>query len=324
MSNSATTGSHLEGFRNEVGAVWRQLPNKYFFLCLLGAWLLIFHLLGNATLGYIRTPSLLEWMYRVYENKNTEDGYGLLIPFVVLILYWLKRKELLALPLRTWWPGLLLLAGAMALHVLAYLIQQPKLSIVAMIGGVWSLMALAWGPQFIWRSLFPFCFLVFMVPMSSLSWMQGFTFYLRLLSAKLSVFLAGTVLGVDVVRHGVDFVFNAQPPFRLSVAPACSGIHSLVALLALTTIFGVMNFERVWMRAAVAFLAVPLALLGNVLRLTIVIVVGSVSGQTAATSIEKNLGFLTFLVALGVLMLIVRFAGGARPGSSHNLKEVSP
>jgi exosortase len=160
--------------------------------------------------------------------------------------------------------------------------------------------------------------------MSSLSWMQGFTFYLRLLSAKLSVFLAGTVLGVDVVRHGVDFVFNAQPPFRLSVAPACSGIHSLVALLALTTIFGVMNFERVWMRAAVAFLAVPLALLGNVLRLTIVIVVGSVSGQTAATSIEKNLGFLTFLVALGVLMLIVRFAGGARPGSSHNLKEVSP
>ena len=31
---------------------------------------------------------------------------ALLIPFVVLALFWWKRKELLAQPLGLWWPGI--------------------------------------------------------------------------------------------------------------------------------------------------------------------------------------------------------------------------
>ena len=86
------------------------MPNKVFFLILLAAWLAVFQFLGNATLGYIPTPSLLTWMRVAYcfnpDANGSDDSHGKLIPFVVIGLFWWKRKKLVALPLRTWWPGL--------------------------------------------------------------------------------------------------------------------------------------------------------------------------------------------------------------------------
>jgi len=44
-------------------------PNKAFFFLLLAAWLALFHFLGNSVLGYIRTPSLLQWMYHTLQSE---------------------------------------------------------------------------------------------------------------------------------------------------------------------------------------------------------------------------------------------------------------
>ena len=91
-----------------------------------------------------------------------EDGHGNLIPPVVLILFWIKRKELLALPNRAWWPGLVMLVGALVLHIDAYMIQQPKISIVALFAGIYAMMGMAWGPWLVAAkafSIFPVCFL---------------------------------------------------------------------------------------------------------------------------------------------------------------------
>src|SRR5437660_10782396 len=109
-ADSGTRSSGAPSLSSDLAAAWRRLPDKGFFFYLLAAWLALFHFLGNSTLGYVRTPSLLHWMYTAYNPNNpiTDDGHGLIIPFVVLGLFWWKRKELLALPLRTWGPGLLL------------------------------------------------------------------------------------------------------------------------------------------------------------------------------------------------------------------------
>ncbi len=49
----------LEDFRIQFLECWQGLPNKGLFLVLLAAWLALFQFLGNSTLGYISTPSLL-------------------------------------------------------------------------------------------------------------------------------------------------------------------------------------------------------------------------------------------------------------------------
>jgi len=45
-------------FQRDWLQLWRSLPMRWPLLALLGAWLALFHFLGNSTLGYVRTPSL--------------------------------------------------------------------------------------------------------------------------------------------------------------------------------------------------------------------------------------------------------------------------
>ena len=118
----------LEDFRIEFLDCWQRLPNKGLFSVLLVAWLALFQFVGNSTLGYIPTPSLLSWMHAAYglstDTGGSDDSHGKFIPFVVLALFWWKRKPLLFLPLRTWWPGLLLLSLALGLHLLGYMVAR--------------------------------------------------------------------------------------------------------------------------------------------------------------------------------------------------------
>src|SRR6185436_203812 len=102
MDDQNRTRGAIGDFRVEFLDCWRRLPNKGLFFGLLTAWLALFHLLGNATFGYVNTPSLLRWMQVAYGGGDGQDGHGNLIPFVVLVLFWWKRKELLALPLKIW------------------------------------------------------------------------------------------------------------------------------------------------------------------------------------------------------------------------------
>src|SRR5712672_2422424 len=95
----------LEEFRLEFLGCWRQLPNKGLFLILLAVWLGLFHVLGNSNTGIIKSHSLLTWIYLVCKPNNTlerDDTQGLIAPFVVLGLFWWKRKELLANDIKTW------------------------------------------------------------------------------------------------------------------------------------------------------------------------------------------------------------------------------
>ena len=44
-----------------------------------------------------------------------------------------------------WWPGLLAVGLALALHVVGFVVQQPRLSMVALFFGAWGLIGLVWG-----------------------------------------------------------------------------------------------------------------------------------------------------------------------------------
>src|SRR5580765_687271 len=184
------------GFTDEVRAFWRQIPEKGLFFPLLLAWLALFQFLGNSTFGYEDTPSLFRMMFIYYTKKNdfSDDSHGTVIPLAVLGLLWWKRSELLAVKTRVWWPGLVMVAGSLLLHVLGYMIQQPRVSIVALFTGIYGLMGLAWGPQLLRASFFPFVLFVFMVPLGSLT--ESITFPLRLAVSNLVAFIVQNFLAI--------------------------------------------------------------------------------------------------------------------------------
>ena len=131
---------------------------------LLAAWLALFQFLGNSILGYIHTPSLFSWMHEAYRSSRSsanDDAHGNFIPFLVVGLFWWKRKELLAPSLKIWWPGLLILAAAMVLHVLGYVIQQPRSFHRGAVHGNLRVDGAGLGTRMAAKKrfpLFPFCF----------------------------------------------------------------------------------------------------------------------------------------------------------------------
>jgi len=278
------------------------MPDKGLFLLLLAAWTTLFHIWGNATFGVFGrpTPSLFEWTYLVY-NSSEDDFHGFLVLPGVLVLLFLKRDELLALPKRIWWPALALVVSAALLHVAGYLVQQPRVSIVAFFLGLYGLTGLVWGWAWMRATFFPMFLFAFCVPLGAVS--DPLTFPLRMVVTKLSVFISRVLLGIPVLQDGVQ-IFSPTGGFRYEVAAACSGIRSLTSLLALTLIYAFLSFRSNWRRLLMVTLSVPLAILSNTLRLIAVIIAGEAFGQDAGMAIETKFGFITFLFAMvGVFVL---------------------
>ncbi len=268
----------------EMVQCWNELPNKAIFFILFGVWLLMFQFLGNSSFGYIDTPSLFKWMYNAYIHGEDTEEHGLLVPIAVLAIFWWKRKELLALPHRLWPLGLLLLGFAALMHLIGYMAQQQRLSIIGMFLGIYALMGITWGTGWLRKSVFPFFLLGFCIPVSSIA--GPVTFPMRLLVCKM-VPAISSVLGIDVLRDGTR-LFSADHNYQYEVAAACSGIHSLVAILCVATIYGFVSFEKNWKRLLMVASAFPLAILGNAARMMLIIVAAEVSGQAGGDYVHNS------------------------------------
>jgi exosortase len=288
---------------------WRRLPNKLFFFGLLAAWLALFQFLGNSILGYVHTPSLFAWLREAYNSPNpaADDGHGNLIPFVVIGLFWWKRKTLLELPLKIWWPGILFLIAAAALHILGYVVQQPRLSVVAMFTGIFGLMGLAWGRAWLRESFFPFWLFIFSVPLAA--WLTAFTFPLRLLVTWLVTIIAN-LLTIDVVRQGT-ILFGPGGSYQYEVAAACSGMRSLVAIFLLATIYGFTAFRSPGKRLLLISLALPLSVLGNLARMLCIIFAAEIGGQSVGNYVHESSIFslIPYIPAIAGLLFAGRWLG---------------
>jgi exosortase len=287
----------------------------------------LFQFAGNSTLGYVRSRSLMHWMFRAYhpitpENLKEDehapeatDAHGLLVPFVVLGLMWWKRKELLAANLRSWWPGLVLLAAGLLIHVFGYALQQARISVVGLFTGIYGLMGMAWGPDWLRRSFFPYCLFVFSVPLGSLA--EPITFRLRLLVSKLVEVISQNVLAIDVRRVGTQLI-DPTGRYEYEIAAACSGIRSLVATVALAVVLGFTSFTTWWKRLLMLASAFPLAVLGNLLRMLTIIIASEIGGRSAGMYVHDGgpsgiLSLLPYVPPFIGLLLLESYLRGPNP-----------
>jgi exosortase len=304
-------------FLQDAAACWRRLPNKIFFFALLACWLALFQFLGNSILGYVKTPSLFVWLFGSLSNPNptADDGIGHWIPFLVIGLFWWKRKQLLALPLQVWWPGLLILTVGALLHLTGFITQQPRFSVVGLFVGIFGLMGIAWGRAWLKEGFFPYWLFIFSVPMAAV--ILPLTFQLRVLSAWLTTAVAN-LLTIPVVRAGTQLT-AADGSFGYDVAAACSGIRSLTAIFLLATIYGYIVFRSPGKRILLMALAFPLSVIGNFARLMCIILAAEFGGQTAGNFVHENSFFslVPYIPAIGCLILIGRWLAEKKPAAEQ-------
>jgi len=305
QASSATVGV-LDQFQSELVDAWQRVPNKGFFLVLLVAWLALFQFLGNSILGYVDTHSLFAWLNESYNSPNEvsqNDAHGNFIPFLVLGLLWWKRKDWLEAQLRLWLPALAIVLVAILVHVMGYSLQVPQISVVALFLGIYGLTGLAWGPQWLVRTFFPFFLFAFSVPLGNHT--DFITFRLRLLVCQLVEFICRDLLVIPVLREGT-MLFDATRTYQYDVAAPCSGIRSLIAIFLLSTSYAFIVFRPWWKRILLILMTFPFAVLGNLIRMLCIILAAEIGGQSAGNYVHES-GFFSLLpyvpAILGVFLL---------------------
>jgi exosortase len=168
-----------------------------------------------------------------------------------------------------------------------------------------------WGWAVFRVLLFPWAFLIFAWPMPFLDPIIAFP-----LRMDMSV-MAGhllPMLGIPCIQNGTALisppdVLNNIPMgsrFQIDIADPCSGIRSLFALLMFSALFGYLFLPRLWQQWAIFLSAFPLAIVGNLARV-VMLVLGSIwFGSTFAIGtieqpswFHEACGFLVYGVALG-------------------------
>jgi len=302
MAEALSTPGRPAGWIEEATGFCRAMPDKPLFFSLFIVWVIFFHFLGNSTFGYVDTPSLFDWWLWVNTRGlddagaweafkrilSADEAYAWFVPFVVMGLLWWNRRALMDLPKQTWWPASVLLVFALLVHILGYIVQQTRVSIVAFFAGLYGLTGLVWGARWLKATFFPHFLFLFCVPMASLS--EKIAFPLRLLATWITVGLAQTVLGIDVAQNGTS-IWEPTGRYQYEVAAACSGLRSLTAIFALATIYGFIEFKKNWQRLVIMASAFPLAVAGNVVRLAGIIVTAETFGQAAGNSLHESTWF---------------------------------
>lgn len=139
-----------------------------------------------------------------------------------------------------------------------------------------------------------------------------FSMNLEFITGEVSTFLRSNVsliteklsnlLGLGVLRNGSQLT-SVDGLFHYDVAPGCSGIRSLVALIVLSLVIGKLSFSG-WKRTMLlGLLALPFAFAGNVARIFGIVLVGRWFGQDAGVTFHDYSGFVVFVVVLGLAVL---------------------
>lgn len=243
--------------------------------------------------------STLSWMYGRYMSSDSYYSHGFLIPFIAGFLIWQKREKLRHKDWVYCWWGLILIIASLLLHItgtLLYVFSISGFSIFLLIMGV-SLFL--FGRDITRTILFPLVLLLFMFPMPQ-AFISAISFPMKMLVAKVGVWIVAG-LGIPVFREGFHI---AIPAGNLLVGNPCSGLRSLISFLALGAVLAYLSSMSNMKKWILFVLAIPVALLSNIIRVPILIIISHYWGvETAAPDSFWHDASGVFVFAVGLIML---------------------
>ena len=108
-----------------------------------------------------------------------------------------------------------------------------------------------------------------------------------------------TLLQIPVIREGNVLELPQQ---KLNVVEACSGIRSLLTLTFLSLAYGYFFEKRTWVRVALFFSTIPIAIATNSGRVTLTGVVSQFRPELAEGWFHEAQGWVIFMVGLALLI----------------------
>jgi len=231
--------------------------------------------------------------------RDDNYSHGFLVPFVAAFFLWQRRERLAGLAPRPAWSGLLLLLIGLAGLVVGEIGAEQftkRLSLLVVLGGGVAFLA---GWRWLRAVAFPYAYLLFMVPLPYIVY-DAVAFPLKLFAARFATTVVAN-LGIPIYAEGNVIYLEST---TLQVADACSGIRSLMSLLALAAAFAYLTQRPGWRRWCLFLAAIPIAIATNMARIIGTAVLANHYGAKVAMGFfHEFAGLVVFGVALVLLFV---------------------
>ncbi|MBI5116955.1 exosortase/archaeosortase family protein [Candidatus Poribacteria bacterium] len=263
--------------------------------------LALFLALALALLGAAYWSTFV-WLWERAMAPDSYYSHALLIPFISAYLIWRRRERLREFQWESSLMGLVLILFALAAHLLSVLLDVYFTSGFSILALVFGLSLYLFGYRITRELLFPLGFLVFMFPL------PGAALDAIGVPMKLFVTTSGAkiveLLGIPVIQEGFQLHF---PSASLVIGNPCSGLRSLISLLALGSLYAYFLTVPLHVFISMLIVSIPIALFSNIVRVLTLSLIAHRYGSSAATgSVHDLSGFVVFVLALVLLLGIGR------------------
>lgn len=262
----------------------------------------LFKLITLSVLTIIAYIPTFIWMVGRWTVKDTYYSHGFLVPLISLFLIWNKRARLSRLKVNPAKIGWAFLIPGVLIHIISSLWQVYFSSGFALILIIPGLVLLFLGKEYLKQLAFPISFLIFMLPLPMVA-IANLSFRLKILAAQISTAVIN-ILGIPAIREG-SVIKTAHS--YLMVEDPCSGIRSLISLIALGALMAYFSNLSKTKKTILFLSSIPIAVSTNVIRIVSLSLVSEVYGGKFATGVfHDTMGILVFVFAFMGLALVAK------------------
>ncbi len=266
------------------------------------AWTILLAALLVAAYAPVYARMIGDW----WSDPNYSHGF--LVPLVCAWFVHEAMPGLRAEPARPTGAGFVLVAAGLLLLAAGTLSEElysRRLSSLALLAGIIHTLA---GGRVLRLLAPPLAFALLMIPLP-------YTIYDALaLPLKHMVSVLATagmkLTGLPVLREGNMILL---PNISLEVAEACSGLRSLMSLIALGAAYAFIFLKGPWRRAALIAATIPIAIFANTLRVFVTGILARHFGAVVAEGFFHSFAGLAVFVTAMVLTALLGAALGGPP-----------
>jgi len=230
---------------------------------------------------------------------DPDYSHGFLVPLLSAYLIWQRRDKLAAVARKPSNWGVLVVLGSLGLLFLGSLGAELFLTRISIIGTICGLIAYFSGWKLLRAMAFPLAFLLFAVPIPVIIYNE-IVFPLQFVASRFATSCLETLNLFPIMREGNVLI---MPGMRLEVVEACSGIRSLMSLLALAAGYGYLAEKSTVVRWFLFLAMVPLAIVSNGTRVMITALMTNYIGPKAAEGFMHEFsGWVIFVVATALFL----------------------
>ena len=251
-------------------------------------------------LGLLYANVLPDLVQDWWDDPNYSHGF--LVPLFSAYLVYLRRASILATELRPSWWGLapiLFGIGSLVLGQVGAEAFVSRASLIVILAGL-TLFHAGW--PMLRAVMFPLAFLLFMVPLPAVLF-YAVAFPLQGLAAQNAAWILDH-MGVPVLIDG-NVIHLSH--ISLGVTEACSGIRSLISLLALALAWAALALPGTVTMAIFALVTIPITIVANAGRVVVTGLIGQWFGrQYAEGFFHMASGWIIFVFAFMCLIVVDR------------------